>query len=120
MEKSESPSGTLSFDFEDATINAGSHNLIDTIAKFMIDYPYRRLKLEGHADLYEYKDETEDARKRLSERRATEIIRRLEELTVSPGRITHQSFGSTAPQEDAPSPANRRVLFDLIGSPESC
>lgn len=81
---------------------------------FMENNPSLRIRINGHTD----NTGDPEYNLRLSERRAEEVVRFLEEKGISPDRMKHKGFGESEPVADNETAEgralNRRTEFEII------
>jgi outer membrane protein OmpA-like peptidoglycan-associated protein len=96
------------FDFNSATLKAGSYAELDRVANVLNQYPQTNIRIEGHTD----QKGSEQYNQQLSERRANAVRNGLVQKGVDPARITAIGMGECCPvsSDDA---ANRRVSMVL-------
>jgi OOP family OmpA-OmpF porin len=103
------------FDYDKATIKDESHDLLNDVAKVMIDNPrVKKIRIEGHTD----SDGKAKYNKELSQRRADAVMQYLISAGVDASRMEAVGFGEEKPIADNSTPegkeANRRVEFNII------
>lgn len=108
----------LLFDLGQATLKPGGRRAIANLARFMRQYPERRILIEGFTD----SSGSPERNQRLSERRADAVRQALVRDGVEPSRVASRGLGSAYPvaSNDAPSgrQLNRRVEI-LLGDAET-
>lgn len=103
------------FDFERARVKSAARPVLDAILELTRQHPeWTRLRIEGHAD----RRGDEDFNRRLSERRARNVMRALFERGLEGRELTYVGFGSTRPRDERRNEAahqrNRRVEFVVV------
>lgn len=99
----------------------GQHTLIETslvqldkVARFLLEHPSVRIRLEGHTDNVGLSSDNQ----LLSERRARAVYDYLVAQGVPPQALSYQGFGDTQPVADNDSPEgralNRRTAFTIL------
>ena len=101
----------IKFDVNKATLRPESMGTINYIVKMMQEHPDLKFSVEGHTD-----SDGHDANNlSLSESRAKEVVSRLVEAGISPGRLFSKGYGESRPianNETSEGKAqNRRVEF---------
>jgi outer membrane protein OmpA-like peptidoglycan-associated protein len=101
--------GDVLFDTAQATLKPGAAGTIDRLAKFMTDYPDRKVKIEGHTD----SRGSDDYNLGLSQRRADAVKNALVMRSIDAGRIEAVGLGKAYPVASNDTAAgmqqNRRV-----------
>jgi outer membrane protein OmpA-like peptidoglycan-associated protein len=101
--------GDVLFDTAQASLKPGAGSTMDRLAKFMTDYPQRKVTIEGHTD----SRGSDDYNVQLSQRRADAVRAALVMRGVDAGRIQAVGLGEAYPVASNDSPAgmqqNRRV-----------
>jgi OmpA-OmpF porin, OOP family len=104
----------LFFEFDKETIIPASYPDLDTLAMHLIANPSLKLKISGHTDNVG----ADKFNQNLSEKRAFEVSKYLQNKGILRERLTAQGFGETQPIADNTSEEgrqlNRRVEFVLI------
>lgn len=107
----------LLFDIGKAKLKPGGRRAIGNLARFMRQYPERRIVIEGFTD----SSGTPEANQRLSDRRAAAVREALVREGIEPGRIVARGLGAAYPvasNDDAGGrQLNRRVEI-LLGEIE--
>ena len=107
----------LMFDIGQAKLKPGGRRAIGNLARFMRQYPERKIVIEGFTD----SSGTPEANQRLSERRASAVRETLVREGIEPGRIVARGLGAGYPvasNDDASGrQLNRRVEI-LLGEIE--
>ena len=107
----------LLFDVGQARLKPGGRRAIDNLARFMRQYPERRIAIEGFTD----SSGSPATNQRLSERRATAVRQALVQAGIEPGRIAARGHGAAYPVASNDDPGgrqlNRRVEI-LLGDAE--
>jgi len=107
----------LLFDVGQARLKPGGRRAIANLARFMRQYPERRIAIEGFTD----SSGSPEANQRLSERRATAVREALVQAGIEPGRIVARGHGAAYPVASNDDPGgrslNRRVEI-LLGDVE--
>lgn len=97
------------FDFDTSEVKSEYRNLIAAHAKFLGDYPTRRLRLEGHAD----ERGSREYNIGLGERRAQAVRRALMLQGAGDNQLTTLSYGEERPvvsgSDESAWSKNRRV-----------
>jgi outer membrane protein OmpA-like peptidoglycan-associated protein len=105
------------FDVGQARLKPGGRRAIANLARFMHQYPERRIAIEGFTD----SSGTPQANQRLSERRASAVRQALVQAGVDAGRIVARGLGAAYPVASNDDPGgrqlNRRVEI-LLGDAE--
>jgi VWFA-related protein len=94
----------IEFDYDKATIRPESMPRIQEIAGVMKTYPTMRMEIRGHTD----DRGSDDYNQRLSEQRARAVADALEDMGVTPARLTVQGFGESRPLAPNDNEENRR------------
>jgi len=106
------------FDVGQAKLKPGGRRAIADLARFMRQYPERRIAIEGFTD----SSGSAEANRRLSERRAEAVRRALVQAGVEPARIVARGLGEAYPVASNDNPGgrqlNRRVEI-LLGDTEA-
>jgi outer membrane protein OmpA-like peptidoglycan-associated protein len=107
----------LLFDVGQAKLKPGGGRAIANLARFMRQYPERRIAIEGFTD----SSGSPAANQRLSERRAAAVREALVRAGIEPGRIVARGLGAAYPLASNDDPGgrslNRRVEI-LLGDAE--
>ncbi len=103
------------FDFGKSSIKAESHEVLDQVARILIEEKnYQTLKVEGHTDDVG----SEEYNQNLSEARAKSVKRYLSRKGVASAKIEALGFGELQPASTNLTPEgrseNRRVEFNLV------
>lgn len=103
------------FDTGKATIQSRSFDLLDEIAKVMVDHPeLLKIRVEGHTD----SDGNDAANLKLSQARAQSVVDYLVSHGVDKGRLDPRGFGETSPIAENTTKEgkekNRRVEFIIV------
>lgn len=105
---------TILFNSGKSTIKEESNAVLKEIVNILQEYPTARFSIEGHTDSVG----SEQLNQRLSEERASSVMRYLIENGVASNRLTSQGFGESKPiASNATSKGralNRRVEINLI------
>ena len=108
----------LLFDPGQARLKPGGRRAVANLARFMRQYPERRIVIEGFTD----SSGSPQANQRLSERRASAVREALVRAGVEPGRVAARGLGSDYPVASNADPGgrqlNRRVEI-LLGETET-
>lgn len=108
----------LMFDVGQANLKRGGRRALANLARFMRQYPERRIVIEGFTD----SSGTPEANQRLSERRATAVRQALVREGIEPNRIAARGLGSAYPVASNDDPSgrqqNRRVEI-LLGEAQT-
>lgn len=103
----------IRFEINSARVHSSSENLLDNLATFLLDEPWRRLQIAGHADA----SGRHATNERLSLRRAKAVWRYLvERHAIDASRLKAIGFGARYPLPGR-SPfdsLNRRVEFTQL------
>jgi len=94
----------IEFDYDKATIQAGSMDQVREIANTMRRYPKMRLEIRGHTD----DRGSEEYNQHLSEERARSVSTALVEMGVDPERLEMKGFGESQPKAPNDTEENRR------------
>jgi outer membrane protein OmpA-like peptidoglycan-associated protein len=101
----------IRFDVNKASLKPESMGVINEIFELMSKNPDIKFSVEGHTD----SDGDTDFNQKLSEDRAQTVVNTLQQLGVSPDRLTSKGWGETKPITGNDSPegkaTNRRVEF---------
>lgn len=81
------------FDIGQAKLKPGGRRAIANLARFMRQYPERRIAIEGFTD----SSGSPEANRRLSERRAAAVRQALVQAGIEPGRIAARGLGEAYP-----------------------
>ncbi len=108
----------LLFDFDEYSLRAETKNNLDELAETLQKYEDTKILIEGHTD-----DKGSDSyNKKLSLNRAQSVENYLDELGVSPGRMTVKGYGETQPvatnETEAGRQKNRRVEIAIFANEE--
>lgn len=96
--------GDVLFDVDRATLKAGGLRTVDRLAEFMVEYPDRRVRIEGHTD----STGSAEYNQRLSERRAAAVREALVERGIAGSRIETRGYGLEYPVASNDTEANRQ------------
>ncbi|MDZ4121891.1 MAG: OmpA family protein, partial [Candidatus Cloacimonadaceae bacterium] len=103
------------FEFNKAILLPESSNVLDPLAKMMVDNPSLTIELSGHTDIIG----TREINMRLSGQRAQAVADYLVSKGIDKGRITSVGYGFDKPIADNKTPEgraqNRRVEMTVIG-----
>lgn len=94
----------LMFDFDSYNLTSGTKQNLNSLAKTLNKYDDTNILIEGHTD----KTGSEGYNLELSEKRANAVEGYLEQLKVSPTRISTEGYGESQPISSSDS-ENRRV-----------
>ena len=104
----------IQFAFDQSTILADSHPLLDEVVKALKENRSFHVRIEGHTD----SSGTNEHNQPLSEHRAQAVLEYLVSHGVERERHSHQGFGHSVPLDtnatEAGREANRRVEFVII------
>lgn len=103
------------FDFERARVKHAARPILDAIVELVRQHPeWALMRLDGHADVRG----DADFNRRLSERRARNVMRALIERGLSAERLEFRGFGSERPRDqrrtEEAHQRNRRVEFVIV------
>ena len=103
------------FDFERARVKSRARPVLEAIVTLIDQHPeWERMRVEGHADIRG----SAEYNRRLSERRARNVMRALVRLGVDGERIDSQGFGADRPRAEGETEEahqrNRRVEFVVM------
>ncbi|MBI5885840.1 MAG: peptidoglycan-associated lipoprotein Pal [Deltaproteobacteria bacterium] len=105
---------TIHFDFDRYTINETERGLLAKNAAWLNSTPRITVRIEGHAD---ERGETE-YNLALGDRRASAVKKFLQDLGISPGRLSTISYGEEKPAAQGHNEEawaqNRRAEFDVL------
>src|SRR4051812_711202 len=93
------------FDVGQARLKPGGRRAIANLARFMRQYPERRIVIEGFTDT----SGTPGANQRLSERRAEAVRAALVRDDIEPGRIVARGLGAEYPVASNDDPGGRQL-----------
>ncbi|QJA06989.1 peptidoglycan-associated lipoprotein Pal [Thermosulfurimonas marina] len=115
--RSTPPLKAIFFDFDDYRIRPDMIPRLEEDARFLLQHPEYRVELQGNCD--ERGDR--DYNLALGEKRALEVKKYLENLGVSPERLSTVSFGEERPlapgHNEAAWALNRRVDLVILKNP---
>ncbi len=104
----------IQFETGKARILSGSHEILESVAQVMRDYPQIRVRIEGHTD----SQGSEAYNQKLSQQRAASVVRFLSRSGIAASRMESVGFGEGRPVETNATPtgraANRRVEFHIV------
>lgn len=92
------------FDFGTASIKPGSAENLAKLYRFLIEYPERKILIEGFTDSVG----PENVNKKLSEQRAQAVKQVLVESGIAPNRIMTRGYGEEYPIADNSTAAGRQ------------
>jgi outer membrane protein OmpA-like peptidoglycan-associated protein len=106
---------TIFFDYNKATIRQISYDLLDEIARVILDNPQiKEIRVEGHTD----SDGNDSYNLKLSQARAESVVNYLVAAGVERGRLDPVGFGESRPlvenTSDENKQTNRRVEFLIV------
>jgi peptidoglycan-associated lipoprotein len=81
------------FDFDQATLTAESHNLLQRKADFLKKHPQEQITIEGHCD----QRGSSDYNLGLGQRRADSVKNYLQDLGIAGNRLASVSYGKEQP-----------------------
>ena len=93
------------FDVGQARLKPGGRRAIANLARFMRQYPERRIAIEGFTD----SSGSPQANQRLSERRAAAVRQALVQAGIEPGRIVARGLGEAYPVASNDNPGGRQL-----------
>ena len=93
------------FDVGQARLKPGGRRAIGNLARFMRQYPERRIAIEGFTD----SSGSPQANQRLSERRAAAVRQALVQAGIEPGRIVARGLGEAYPVASNDNPGGRQL-----------
>ena len=101
----------IKFDVNKATVKPESMGTINYVVKMMQEHPDLNFSVEGHTD----NDGDDASNQKLSEARATAVVEKMNQLGISPERLTAKGHGENKPMKGNNTPEdkaqNRRVEF---------
>ena len=97
--------GDVLFEFGKADLTAQAAPRLDKLAKFLAEFPNRKLLIEGYTDSVG----TANFNQTLSERRAAAVQSALVTRGVAADRITARGYGKEYPVADNSSPEGRAM-----------
>jgi outer membrane protein OmpA-like peptidoglycan-associated protein len=101
--------GDVLFDFNEASLKPGGERAAARLARFLREYPERRIRVEGHTDSVG----SASYNRRLSERRAEAVKQAIVGRGIEPSRIVTEGYGEQYPvasnDNEAGRQRNRRV-----------
>jgi len=104
-------SNGIRFDVGNATLRPESMGVLNEIYKMLSEHPDIKVSIVGHTD----SDGDADLNLKLSEERATTVMKQLESMGISADRLSSKGLGESKPfgPNDTPEgkAANRRVEF---------
>ena len=95
----------LMFDIGQAQLKPGGRRAIANLARFMRQYPERRIVIEGFTD----SSGTAEVNQRLSERRAAAVREALVREGIEPGRVVARGLGAAYPVASNDDPGGRQL-----------
>lgn len=114
--------GDVLFDFDEANLKPGGEQAARRVAKFMHDYPDRRIRIEGYTD----SKGPESYNQKLSQRRAQSVKEAIVSQDIDSSRIVTQGYGEAYPVASNDNRAGRQrnrrveiVISDAEGQLES-
>lgn len=114
--------GDVLFDFDKANLKPGGEQAARRVAKFMHDYPDRRIRVEGYTD----SSGPEGYNQKLSQRRAQSVKEAIVSQGINPSRIVTQGYGESYPVASNDNRAGRQrnrrveiVISDAEGQLEA-
>jgi len=104
----------IEFEFDKAIIRPQSFEVLDAVAKALVDNPGIHLvEVQGHTD----EQGADDYNLDLSQRRAAAVVDYLVSKGIEPARLTSHGYGESQPIDPAHTQAayrkNRRVVFQI-------
>jgi outer membrane protein OmpA-like peptidoglycan-associated protein len=104
----------ITFVTDSAKLTKNGRAVVREAAKVLEEHPEVEVRIEGHTD----SRGTSEDNKRLSERRADEVLDRLVELGIDEDRLTAKGYGESdplvVPKTFADLEKNRRVEFNVV------
>lgn len=105
----------LFFDFDKATLRPSSKTELENLYSFLIDHPEVKVELSGYTD----SAGDEKYNKKLSEKRASEVVKFLIEKGIDKSRLVAKGYGESNPigtnDTEEGRQLNRRTEFKIIG-----
>ena len=105
---------TVAFEAASAVLLTSSHEVLDEVARVLVDSPELRLRIEGHTD----SAGSDVTNMRLSQERAQAVVDYLVGQGVGRDRLTSIGFGESRPidtnRTDSGRARNRRVEFHIV------
>ena len=106
--------GNITFDFDDADINAGFYPVLDSVGLVLSEYEQTFVEVAGHTD----SKGSNDYNQTLSERRADSVAAYLSSRQVQNNRLITVGAGETRPVADNSTESgrslNRRVEITIV------
>jgi len=104
----------LNFETDKAVIMAGSFDELNSLVSFLKTYPYIMVYIDGHTD----KTGTDAHNDKLSEERASAVVKYLTDHGISGKRMKARGYGETSPIDTTSenSLANRRVEITICAA----
>jgi outer membrane protein OmpA-like peptidoglycan-associated protein/tetratricopeptide (TPR) repeat protein len=103
------------FDFDKATLRPASKTELENLYSFLTEHPEVKVELSGYTD----SAGDEKYNKKLSERRASEVVKFLIEKGIEKNRLVAKGYGESDPintnETEEGRQLNRRTEFKIIG-----
>ncbi|MDP6932528.1 MAG: OmpA family protein [Myxococcota bacterium] len=104
----------IQFEVARSTIRSVSHDILNSVAQVMRDYPHIDIRIEGHTD----SDGSDSYNLKLSQGRATAVHKYLVGVGIDADRLEATGYGETRPidtnRTSAGKANNRRVEFHIV------